>query len=141
MRHLKRGRKLNRKPAHRTALMRSMAASLVEHEAIVTTRPKAKEVQRFAERLITLAKRGQARNRTLTARRAVASRLQNEDAAKKICTDLAIRFADREGGYTRIIKLAMPRKGDGGERVRIELTEMREAVEDKKAKKAKKAKK
>ena len=135
MRHLKRGRKLNRTPAHRTALMRNLAAALVEHEAIVTTRPKAKEVQRFAERLITVAKRGRASGNTLSARRTVASRLQDEDMARKICEDLAGRFADREGGYTRIIKLAALRKGDGGERVRLELSEIKKAAGEDKGKK------
>jgi large subunit ribosomal protein L17 len=113
-------------------MWRNMAASLFEHEAIVTTRPKAKEVQRFAERLITLAKRGQANGSTLAARRLVASRLQNETVARKVCEELAPRFADRDGGYTRIIKLPMPRKGDGGEQVRLELTEIKvEAAEEK----------
>ncbi|NIA20408.1 MAG: 50S ribosomal protein L17 [Anaerolineaceae bacterium] len=142
MRHCKRGRKLNRTPSHRLALMRSLAAALFEHEAIVTTRAKAKETQRFAERLITLAKRGQAGDSILTARRAVASRLQDEAMAKKVCEDIAGRFADRAGGYTRILKLARPRKGDGGQRVRLELTEIKVAEDSgKKGRKDKKAKK
>ena len=129
MRHLKTGRKLNRTPAHRRALMRSLAAALFEHEAIVTTKAKAKEAQKFSERLITLAKRGRQRDNPLSARRAVASRLQNDDLARKVCDDLADRFADREGGYTRIVKLAAPRKGDAAEQVRLELTEMRAGEE------------
>lgn len=128
MRHLKRGRKLNRKPAHRLALLRSLAAALFEHEAIVTTRPKAKEAQRFAERLITVAKRGQAKGAKLAARRMVASRLQNETMARKVCEDLAGRFADRVGGYTRLVKLSGIRKGDGGELVRLELSEIKVAA-------------
>ena len=135
MRHLMRGRKLNRKPAHRLALMRSLAAALFEHEAIVTTRPKAKEVQRFAERLITVAKRGRQRSNPLAARRMVASRLQNQAMARKVCDDLAGRFADRDGGYTRIIKLAEVRKGDAGQKVRIELTEIKVEPESEEKKK------
>lgn len=128
MRHLKRGRKLGRTPTHRMSLLRNMAASLFEHEAIVTTAPKAKEVQRFAERIITLAKRGQSRGNELNGRRLVASRLQNEDMARKVCQELAPRFADRDGGYTRIIKLVGVRKGDAGQRVRLELTEIAKAA-------------
>jgi large subunit ribosomal protein L17 len=127
MRHLKQGRKLGRTPAHRTALMRNMAAALFRHEAITTTRPKAKEVQRFAERLITVAKRALARDDSLQARRTVSSRLQDEEMAAKVCDDLAGRFAAREGGYTRIVKLAVLRKGDAGQQVRLELTEIKAA--------------
>ncbi len=124
MRHLKKGRKLNRSPSHRIALARSLAAALFEHEAITTTRAKAKATQRFAERLITLAKRGEGRDDPLAARRLVASRLQDEAMAKKVCEELAPRFADRPGGYTRIIKLARLRKGDAAEQVRLELSEV-----------------
>lgn len=124
MRHLKQGRKLNRTPSHRTALLRSLATSLFRHEGIVTTKPKAKEVQRFAERLITIGKRGLQDGRALACRRMVASRLQDEDMARKVCDELAPRFADRVGGYTRIIKMAKVRKGDAAEQVRIELTEI-----------------
>ena len=136
MRHVKRGRKLNRTPAHRRALMRNLAAALFEHEAIVTTRPKAKETQKLAERLITLAKRGKAGGKDLAARRRVASRLQSEPMARKVCEDIAPRFTDRQGGYTRIVKLAQVRKGDAGVRVRLELTEIRakEKTKDKKKK-------
>jgi len=134
MRHLKTGRKLNRTPAHRRALLRSLAAALFEHEAIVTTKAKAKEAQKFSERLITLAKRGRERGNPVAARRAVASRLQNDALAKKVCDDLADRFVDREGGYTRIVKLAAPRKGDAAERVRLELTEMRATEEEEESK-------
>ena len=141
MRHLKTGRKLNRKPAHRLALMRALAGALFEHEAIVTTKPKAKEAQRWAERLITVAKRGGGdKDRTLFIRRLVASRLQNEVVARKLCEEIAPRFADRPGGYTRILKLARIRKGDGGSQVRLELTEIRKKkVEESKDKKKKEA--
>jgi large subunit ribosomal protein L17 len=117
--------------------MRSLAAALFEHEAIVTTRPKAKEVQRFAERLITVAKRGQVRGNALAARRLVASRLQNEPMAKKLCEEIGPRFADRVGGYTRILKLARPRKGDASVRVRLELTEIKVVKADKEESKKK----
>ncbi len=126
MRHLKQGRKLGRTPSHRAALLRSLAASLFRHEGIVTTKPKAKELQRFAERLITVGKRGLQEGRALACRRLVASRLQDEEMAKKVCEDIASRFADRNGGYTRIIKMAKVRKGDAAEQVRIELTEIRQ---------------
>ena len=135
MRHLMKGRKLNRKPAHRVATLRSLAAALFEHEAIVTTRPKAKEAQRLAERLITLAKRGVERGRQLAARHIVAARLQNEPIAKKVCEDLASRFAARPGGYTRLVKLTAVRKGDAAMTVRLELTEIKKP--EKKEKKSK----
>ncbi|MBN2582875.1 MAG: 50S ribosomal protein L17 [Planctomycetes bacterium] len=135
MRHCKQGRKLNRTPAHKQALLRSLAAALFEHEAIVTTRPKAKEVQRFAERLITVAKRGQTGGSKLASRRLVASRLQDELMAKKVCEEIAPRFADRAGGYTRILKLARPRKGDAGIRVRLELSEIKVAEKEEPKKK------
>jgi large subunit ribosomal protein L17 len=115
--------------------MRSLAGALFEHETIVTTRPKAKEAQRFVERMITVAKRGRATGgNVLNARRLVASRLQNEEMAKKVCDDIAARFADRAGGYTRILKLAKVRKGDAGTQVRLELTDIRkpEVKEEKK---------
>ena len=137
MRHLMKGRQLNRKPAHRRALMRSLATALFRHEAIVTTRPKAKEAQRFAERLITLAKRGLGGGSALSARRLVASRLQDQAVAKKVCEELAPRFADRRGGYTRVIKLTGVRKGDAAMRVRLELTEIRKVEEKKKKEKGK----
>ena len=135
MRHLKQGRKPNRTPSHRAALLRSLATSLYRHEAIVTTKAKAKELQRFAERLITIGKRGLEEGRALSCRRMVASRLQDEEMAKKVCEDLAPRFADRSGGYTRIIKMAKLRKGDAAEQVRIELTEIRKPAETESAKK------
>ena len=142
MRHLKRGRKLGRSPAHRQALLRSLAASLFRHESIVTTGPKAKFVQGFAERLITVAKRaGADKTRTVAVRRLVASRLQDEEMAKKVCEELAVRFANRVGGYTRIFKLAEVRKGDAGSKVRLELTEIRRPEPETKDKKGKKGKK
>ncbi len=118
MRHRVAHRKLNRTSAHRRALRRSLVSSLIEHENIVTTLPKAKEVKAFAEKLITLAKRD-----TLSARRRAISllnerRIADEDAEHKtIITKLfrvlGPRFADRPGGYTRIVRLAQRRLGDG----------------------------
>jgi len=124
MRHLKHGRKLGRTTSHRTATLRSLACALIRHETITTTVPKAKEARRFVERLITAARKG-----TLPARRRVASRLQDEDAAKKLVDDVAPRFADRPGGYTRIIKLGRHRVGDGTQLCRLELVDKRETDE------------
>jgi len=121
MRHLKKGRKLGRSKSHRAATLKSLAASLIEHEAITTTVPKAKEARRVVERLITRARQG-----TLADRRLVASRLGNEAAAKKLFEDVAPRFAQRPGGYTRIVKMAKCRIGDGGQLCRLELVEKRE---------------
>lgn len=120
MRHLKKGRKLGRTTSHRRATLRSLAAALLEHEAITTTIPKAKETRRFVERLITTARKG-----TLAHRRLVASRLGNEAAAKKLFEDVAPRHAARSGGYTRIVKLAKFRVGDGSQLCRLELVDKR----------------
>ena len=130
MRHLKHGRKLNRTTSHRAATLRSLACSLIEHEAITTTVPKAKEARRFVERLITTARKG-----TLAARRRVASRLGDEVAAKKLVEDVAPRFAERPGGYTRVVKLAKRRIGDATQLARLELVEKREKEKEKKKKK------
>ena len=99
MRHGISGRKLSRKSQHRTALFRNMAAALIKHEQIVTTTAKAKELRPYVEKLITLAKRGGLSNRRLAM-----SRLMDEPQLKKLFDVLAERYADREGGYTRIIK-------------------------------------
>ncbi len=118
MRHRVAHRKLNRTSAHRRALRRSLVSNLIEHESIVTTLPKAKEVKAFAEKLITLAKRD-----TLSARRRAIAllnerRIADEDAQQptiisKLFKVLGPRFADRPGGYTRIVRLARRRLGDG----------------------------
>ncbi len=118
MRHRRSGRKLNRTPSHRLALVRSLAARLLEHESITTTVPKAKEARPFVERLITLGKKG-----TLDARRRVASRLQDEVLAKKLFDEIAPRFTDRPGGYTRIVKLSRRRQGDATQLCLLELVE------------------
>ncbi len=124
MRHRKHGRKLGRTGSHRTATLRGLAADLIRHEAVTTTVPKAKEARRFVERLITTARKG-----TLQSRRHVASRLQDEEAAKKLVDEVAPRFADRPGGYTRVIKLARRRVGDGTQLCRLELVEKRETAQ------------
>jgi large subunit ribosomal protein L17 len=99
MRHKSGGRKLQRTSAHRTALFRNMSASLIKHEQITTTVAKAKELRPYVEKLITLAKRGGLANRRLAM-----SRLMDDTQLKKLFEVLAVRYADRNGGYTRIIK-------------------------------------
>ncbi|RIV89185.1 50S ribosomal protein L17 [Aurantiacibacter zhengii] len=99
MRHGISGRKLSRKSQHRTAMFRNMAAALIKHEQILTTTAKAKEMRPYVEKLITLAKRGGLSNRRLAH-----SRLMDEAQEKKLFEVLAERYADRNGGYTRIIK-------------------------------------
>jgi large subunit ribosomal protein L17 len=116
MRHLKAGRKLGRNASHRLALMRNLARALIEHERIITTVEKAKEARRFVEKLITLAKRG-----TLHARRTALSRLPDKEAVSKLFKEIGPRFADRAGGYTRIIKRHERRLGDGGRTAFLEL--------------------
>ncbi|HKK92082.1 MAG TPA: 50S ribosomal protein L17 [Longimicrobiales bacterium] len=115
MRHRKNGRKLNRTPAHRRAMLRNMATSLFLHERIETTTAKAKELRPYAERLITLAKRGD-----LHARRLAASKVRDRDVVGKLFDELGPRYSDRPGGYTRILKLGA-RKGDAAEMALIEL--------------------
>jgi large subunit ribosomal protein L17 len=116
MRHLKAGRKLGRNASHRHALMRNLARAVFTHERIITTVEKAKEARRFVERLITLAKRG-----TLHARRLVLSRLPDKEVVKKLFDEIAPRFKDRPGGYTRVIKRHERRLGDGGHTAFLEL--------------------
>ena len=99
MRHGIKGRKLSRKSQHRTAMFRNMAAALIKHEQILTTTAKAKEIRPYVEKLITLAKRGGLSNRRLAH-----SRLLDDAQLTKLFDVLADRYADREGGYTRIIK-------------------------------------
>lgn len=115
MRHRKKGRSLSRSPSHRRALLRNMATSLFEHERITTTTARAKELRPYAERLITLAKRGD-----LHARRLAARRIADRGVLGKLFDDIAPRYAERPGGYTRILKLGN-RKGDAAEMALIEL--------------------
>jgi large subunit ribosomal protein L17 len=132
MRHLKAGKKLGRNGSHRLALYRNLTMALIRHERIITTLPKAKAVRPFVEKLITMARKG-----TLHARRIVASRLgpmadaevkpgnakdaDHRTVLQKLFTDIAPRYADRPGGYTRILKRHERRLGDGGQTAFLEL--------------------
>jgi large subunit ribosomal protein L17 len=115
MRHKKAGRKLGRNPSHRRALLRNLVTSFLEHERLMTTVPKAKEVRPIAEKVITLGKRD-----TLHARRQVQAYLLDDTVTKKVFDTLAPRFGDRAGGYSRITRLKN-RAGDGAEVAIIEL--------------------
>jgi len=117
MRHGNRGRKLNRTASHRKAMFANMAASLITHEQIVTTLPKAKDLRPIVEKLVTLAKKG-----GLPARRQAASELRNEAAAKKLFETLGPRYAERNGGYTRVLKAGF-RHGDNAPVAVIEFVE------------------
>ena len=117
MRHRKQGRKLNRTASHRKAMFANMAASVIEHEQIVTTLPKAKEIRRVVDKLITLGKRG-----GLHARRQAISKLRDEEQAKKLFDVLGPRYKDRNGGYTRVLK-AGHRYGDNAPMAVIELVD------------------
>lgn len=117
MRHRKKGRKLSRSPAHRKATLRNMAANLFRHGRIRTTTAKAKELRPYAERLVTLGKRGD-----LHARRLAQRKLQDKTALAVLFEEIAPRYVERPGGYTRILKLGA-RKGDGADMALIELVE------------------
>ena len=117
MRHKISGRKLQRKTGHRNAMFRNMAAALIKHEQILTTAPKAKELRPYVEKLITLAKRGGLSNRRLAL-----SRLQDDTQLKKLFDVLAERYADRDGGYTRVIKAGI-RAGDASPMAVIEFVD------------------
>ena len=117
MRHRKSGRQLNRNSSHRQAMFRNMAASLIEHEVIKTTLPKAKELRRVAEPLITLAKEDSVANRRLAF-----SRTRNKAAVGKLFSEIGPRYADRPGGYTRILKCGY-RPGDAAPMAYIELVD------------------
>jgi large subunit ribosomal protein L17 len=149
MRHKVAGRRLGRDSEHRLAMRRNIVASLFEHETISTTIEKAKEVKSFAEKLITLAKKG-----TLPARRQAISLLGNRDIVRedngqvvkdgtvigKLFSEIGPRYLDRPGGYTRIIKLAKRRLGDNGQVVLLQLIGADEPVmKEKKARKKKAA--
>ena len=113
MRHGISQRKLSRKSGHRKALFRNMAAALIKHEQISTTQAKAKELRPYVEKLVTLAKRGGLSNRRLAM-----SRLQDDAQLAKLFDVLAERYADRSGGYTRIIKGSIIAKGKAGGGIR-----------------------
>src|SRR5687768_621650 len=124
MRHNVGYRKLGRVTEHRIALLRNQAIALLRHEKIETTMPKAKELRPFVERLITLAKRGvaagDANGRSLSARRLVLAELPDKDVVGKLFETLAPRFAERPGGYTRILRVGF-RRGDAAEVAQVEL--------------------
>lgn len=117
MRHGKKGRKLSRTASHRKATLRNMATSLFQHGRIETTTAKAKELRPFAERLITLARRGDVH-----ARRLAAQKIQDRKILGSLFDEIAPRYAERPGGYTRILKLGN-RKGDAAEMSLIELVD------------------
>jgi large subunit ribosomal protein L17 len=117
MRHHNSGRKLNRTHSHRRALFRNMADALIKHEQIVTTLPKAKELRPVVDKLITLGKRGD-----LHARRLAASRMNDEAMVKKLFDVLGPRYAERNGGYTRVLKAGF-RYGDSAPMAVIELVD------------------
>lgn len=124
MRHRVGHRKLGRLTDHRLSMLRNQAEALLTHEHITTTLPKAKELRPFVEKLITVAKRGVKANdpkgKTLAAKRLVGRDLVNDDVVTKLFGELAPRFMERPGGYTRILKLG-PRRGDGAETALVEL--------------------
>jgi large subunit ribosomal protein L17 len=117
MRHRNKGRQLSRTSSHRSALLRNLAISLFEHGRISTTTAKAKELRPYAERLITLAKRGD-----LHARRLAARKIHDRDVLTKLFDSIAPRFAERPGGYTRVLKTGH-RQGDGAEMALVELVD------------------
>ena len=122
MRHLKAGRKLNRSSAHRKALFRNLVTSLIEHEQVRTTDAKAKELRRVADRMITLGKRG-----SLHARRQALAYIRSRSVVSKLFEEVAARFKERPGGYTRVVKIGH-RHGDAAPMSVIELTDRGEAA-------------
>ena len=123
MRHRKSGRKLGRTSSHREAMFRNMITSLFEHERIVTTTPKAKEARRIADKMITLAKRGD-----LHAKRQAMSYIRSKDVVAKLFDVIQLQFVDRNGGYTRIIQTGV-RQGDAAAMAILELVGYQEVVE------------
>ena len=124
MRHLKSGRKLNRTSSHRKAMFSNMTVSLIEHEFIKTTLPKAKELRRVAEPLITLAK-----NDSVANRRLAFSRLRNDSAVGKLFAELGPRYNERPGGYMRILKCGF-RAGDAAPMAIVELVDRPQELVD-----------
>lgn len=123
MRHRKSGRQLNRNSSHRKAMFRNMSASLFEHELIKTTLPKAKELRRVAEPLITLAKTDSVANRRLAF-----DRLRNRELVTKLFNELGPRYTERPGGYLRILKCGL-RTGDKAQMAYVELVDRPESDE------------
>ena len=122
MRHLNAGRKLNRTASHRKALFRNLVTSLLQHEHVRTTDAKAKELRRFADRMITLGKRG-----TLHARRQALSYIRSRAVVTKLFDEIATRFRERPGGYTRLVKVGS-RHGDAASMSVVELTDRGETA-------------
>ncbi len=122
MRHRKSGRRLGRNSSHRKAMFRNMAASMLKHETIKTTLPKAKELRRVVEPLITLAKEDSVANRRLAF-----DRLRDKEVVGKLFTEIGPRFKERPGGYLRILKAA-PRAGDAAPMAIVMMTEKAEEV-------------
>jgi len=122
MRHLNAGRKLNRTASHRKALFRNLVTSLLQHEHVRTTDAKAKELRRVADHMITLGKRG-----TLHARRQALSYIRSRTVVTKLFDEIAARFRERPGGYTRLIKVG-PRHGDAASMSVVELTDRGETA-------------
>jgi large subunit ribosomal protein L17 len=117
VRHARTGKKLGRDASHRRALYANLACSLIEHGRIRTTEAKAKAVKPYAEKMITLGRRGD-----LHARRQVLSELRSQEVVHQLFADVAPRMADRPGGYTRIVKIG-PRQGDAADMVYLELVD------------------
>ncbi len=134
MRHLKAGRKLGRSTSHRKATLANLAASVLEHKSIITTKPKAKEARGVVERLITFAKRGD-----LAARRQVLRTIPDKNLVKELFEEIAPKYTDRPGGYTRIIKLGN-RQGDNAPMAVFELVGYEGAKAEKIEKKRQKRK-
>ncbi|MBE8191152.1 MAG: 50S ribosomal protein L17 [Alphaproteobacteria bacterium] len=122
MRHAKAGRKLNRTASHRKALLANMAAALIKHEQIITTLPKAKALRPYVEKLVTLGKDG-----SLSARRRAIAGLREEEFAVKLFDTLATRYAERNGGYTRVLKAGF-RYGDNAPMAVIEFVDRDESA-------------
>ncbi len=132
MRHLNQGRKLNRTSAHRKALFRNLFRALVRHGRITTTDPKAKELRRVADRMVTLAKRGD-----LAARRRAYSFVLSHPIVKRLFDEIGPRFKERNGGYTRVVKYGF-RRGDAAQLSIVEFTGAEEAAKAKKPRRRRK---
>ncbi len=133
MRHQKAGRKLGRGPSHRAAMRRNLACSLFLHERVTTTLPKAREVSKLAEKCVTLAKR-----KTLHARRRSLALLHDREVVKKLFDEIGPRYEERNGGYTRILRMADNRLGDQASQVIFELVSAPSEKEEKAAPKGRK---
>jgi large subunit ribosomal protein L17 len=133
MRHQRKIKKLSRHTSHRQALLTNLAASIFLHYQIKTTLSKAKEVRKLVDRLITYAKK-----KNLHGRRLIYDVIRNRKLVKKICEEVAPKLEQRNGGYTRVLKIAQKRKGDGADLALVELLVEKPKVEKKKGKKKEK---